>query len=37
MHAIMIPYDMIHTVSYVCTGALKGQRLKMIAYDFYGY
>ena len=26
MHAIMIPYDMIH--NFVCTGAREGQRLK---------
>ena len=31
-HAIMIPYDMIHTVYiYVCTGAHEGQRLKRAA------
>ena len=27
MHAIMIPYDMIH-INYVCTGARVGQRLE---------
>ena len=30
MHAIMIPYDMIHKL-YVCTGARQGQRLERAA------
>ena len=28
MHAIMIPYDMIYIIMYICTGAREGQRLK---------
>ena len=31
MHVIMIPYDMIQTYVYECTGAREGQRLERVA------